>query len=177
MGDPNYASWGNPYTDYGYGVMAPALAETTNKYLKSIGVRDQYQIDVHTDNNKNMCWYKLDTGSINTSDGLDLEGIKHELELGHSLVIWWITRGNDPSSYTNFTINRGERYTHDGTGTYTLTWVAHQHGSVITGYDETTNQFIIADVGWGFTVRHSFSHFMKIYTLQNRQSLVIYKKL
>lgn len=177
VGDPNYASWGNPYTDYGYGVMAPALAETTNKYLKSIGVRDQYQIDVHTDNNKNMCWYKLDTGSINTSDGLDLEGIKHELELGHSLVIWWITRGNDPSSYTNFTINRGERYTHDGTGTYTLTWVAHQHGSVITGYDETTNQFIIADVGWGFTVRHSFSHFMKIYTLQNRQSLVIYKKL
>ena len=177
VGDPNYASWGNPYTESGYGVMAPALAETTNRFLTALGVRDQYQIDVHTDNNKNMSWHKLNTGAINTSDGLDINGIKRELEKGHSLVIWWITRGDDPTSITSFTINRGERYTHDGTGTYTLKWVAHQHGSVITGYDETTGQFKIADVGYGYTVYHPFEHFMKIYTLQNRQSLVIYKKL
>ena len=176
VGDPNYASWGSPYDDNAYGVMAPALAETANRYLKSIGVRDQYQIDVHTDNNANMSWHKLDTGSINHTAGLDLEGIKRELEKGHAVQIWWITRGADPSSYTTFTIQRGQRYSHDGTGTYSFTWVGTQHGSVISGYDEATGEFIIADVGWGFTVRHSITHFMKIYGAQGRQSIVIYKK-
>ena len=176
VGDPNYASWGSPYDDNAYGVMAPALAETANRYLKAVGVRDQYQIDVHTDNNANMSWYKLDTGSINHTAGLDLEGLKKELEKGHAVQIWWITRGEDPSSYATFTIQRGQRYSHDGTGTYSFTWVGTQHGSVISGYDETTGEFIIADVGWGFTVRHSMSHFMKIYGAQGRQSIVIYKK-
>ena len=176
VGDPNYASWGSPYDDNAYGVMAPALAETANRYLKSVGVRDQYQIDVHTDNDANMSWHKLDTGSINHSAGLDLEGLKKELEKGHAVQIWWITRGADPSSYTTFTIQRGQRYSHDGTGTYSFTWVGTQHGSVISGYDETTGEFIIADVGWGFTVRHSMTHFMKIYGAQGRQSIVIYKK-
>ena len=176
VGDPNYASWGSPYDDNAYGVMAPALAETANRYLKSVGVRDQYQIDVHTDNDANMSWYKLDTGSINHSAGLDLEGLKKELEKGHAVQIWWITRGEDPSSYATFTIQRGQRYSHDGTGTYSFTWVGTQHGSVISGYDETTGEFIIADVGWGFTVRHSMTHFMKIYGAQGRQSIVIYKK-
>ncbi len=176
VGDPNYASWGSPYDENAYGVMAPALAETANRFLKSIGVRNQYQIDVHTDNDANMSWHKLDTGDINHSKGLDLEGIKKELEKGHAVQIWWITRGADPDSYTTFTINRGERYSHDGVGTYNFTWVGTQHGSVISGYDEATGQFIIADVGWGYTVRHSISHFMKIYTIQGRQSIVIYKK-
>ena len=176
VGDPNYASWGSPYDDNAYGVMAPALAETANRYLKSVGVRDQYQIDVHTDNDANMSWYKLDTGSINHSAGLDLEGLKKEREKGHAVQIWWITRGEDPSSYATFTIQRGQRYSHDGTGTYSFTWVGTQHGSVISGYDETTGEFIIADVGWGFTVRHSITHFMKIYGAQGRQSIVIYKK-
>lgn len=176
VGDPNYASWGSPYDDNAYGVMAPALAETANRYLKSIGVRDQYQIDVHTDNNANMSWHKLDTGSINHTAGLDLEGLKKELEKGHAVQIWWITRGADPSSYATFNIQRGQRYSHDGTGTYAFTWVGTQHGSVISGYDEATGEFIIADVGWGFTVRHSITHFMKIYGAQGRQSIVIYKK-
>lgn len=176
VGDPNYASWGSPYDETAYGVMAPALAETANRFLKSIGVRDQYQIDVHTDNDANMSWHKLDTGPINHTSGLDLAGLKSELEKGHAVQIWWTTRGADPDSYAHFTINRGERYTHDGTGTYDFTWVGTQHGSVISGYDETTGEFIIADVGWGFTVRHSFTHFMKLYTAQSRQSIVIYKK-
>ena len=176
VGDPNYASWGSPYDKNAYGVMAPALAATANRFLKSIGVRDKYQIDVHTDNDKNMSWHKLDTGDINHTSGLDLEGIKAELEKGHAVQIWWITRGADPDSYTTFTIERGGKYSHDGTGTYQFTWVGTQHGSVISGYDEATGQFIIADVGWGYTVRHSISHFMKIYTIQGRQSIVIYKK-
>ncbi len=175
-GDPNYASWGSPYDENAYGVMAPALAEAANRFLKSIGVRDQYQMDVHTDNDANMTWSKLDTGAITHTSGLTLDQIKSELDKGHALCIWWFTRGNDPTSYTNFTINRGERYTHDGTGTYTFTWISTQHGSVISGYDETTNEFIIADVGWGYTVRHSIDHFMKIYTIKGRQSIAIYKK-
>ena len=176
VGDPNYASWGSPYDSNAYGVMAPALAATANRFLKSIGVRDKYQIDVHTDNDKNMSWHKLDTGEINHTMGLDLAGIKAELEKGHAVQIWWITRGADPDSYVTFNIERGTKYSHDGTGTYKFTWVGTQHGSVISGYDEATGQFIIADVGWGYTVRHSITHFMKIYTIQGRQSIVIYKK-
>lgn len=176
VGDPHYASWGSPYDSNAYGVMSPALAATANKFLKSIGVRDQYQIDVHLDNDKNMSWHKLDTGEINHTEGLDLDGIKKELEKGHAVQIWWITRGADPDSYVTFNIQRGGPYSHDGTGTYKFTWVGTQHGSVISGYDEATGEFIIADVGWGFTVRHSISHFMKIYTIQGRQSIVIYKK-
>ena len=176
VGDPNYASWGSPYDSNAYGIMAPGLAETANRFLKANGVRDQYQIDVHTDNDPYMSWYKLDTGDIKHTKGLDLAGIKKELEKGHALCIWWITRGADPSSYTTFNIQRGQRYSHDGTGTYQFTWIGTQHGSVISGYDETTNQFIIADVGWGYTVYHSIDHFMKIYTTKGRQSIVIYKK-
>ena len=176
VGDPNYASWGSPYDENAYGVMAPALAATANRFLKDMGVRDQYQIDVHTDNNANMSWYKLDTGTINHTAGLDLEGLKKELEKGHAVQIWWITRGADPSSYATFNIQRGQKYSHDGTGTYAFTWVGTQHGSVISGYDEVTGEFIIADVGWGYTVRHSMTHFMKIYGAQGRQSIVIYKK-
>lgn len=176
VGDPHYASWGSPYDSNAYGVMSPALAETANRFLKSIGVRDQYQIDVHLDNDPNMSWHKLDTGTITHTTGLDLAGLKSELEKGHAVQIWWITRGADPDSYVTFNIQRGQRYSHDGTGTYKFTWVGTQHGSVLSGYDETTGNFIIADVGWGYTVYHSMSHFMKIYTAQGRQSIVIYKK-
>lgn len=176
VGDPHYASWGSPYDDNAYGVMSPALAETANRFLKSIGVRDQYQIDVHLDNDPNMSWHKLDTGPINHTTGLDLAGIKAELEKGHAVQIWWITRGADPDSYTTFNIQRGQRYSHDGVGTYKFTWVGTQHGSVISGYDEATGNFIIADVGWGYTVYHPIDHFMKIYGAQGRQSIVIYKK-
>ena len=192
--DPNYAFWGSPYhgsepDGYGYGVYAPAIAQSANVYLRNKKAVNGYDISLNTDyytgNNHNGVKFdpsKLDLGNTKLAGGLSKEGLIAELEKGHNLIVWFDS-GYGPYITTRQVLRKGTKYTNSGSGTYVFEWYGHQHTAVLTGYDDSTGQFIISNV-WnnnrysytGVTTRMSYSSFMNGYTKMGRQSIVISRK-
>lgn len=192
--DPNYAFLGSPYhyrepDGNGYGVYAPVIAQSAYKYLRDQNQQDNYQIELHTDyytgNNPNGIKFdpsKLTLGNTNITGGLDLNGIKAELEKGHNVIVWYNVASYPYVSKTQV-LKKGTAYTNSGTGTYKFDWYAHQHTAVITGYDNANKRFIISNV-WnnnsssytGTTTYINYNTFMNGYTKLGRQSVVVYKK-
>lgn len=175
-GDPNYAFWGSPYIYTGNdGIYAPAIAQAANRFLKNKGVRNDYQIDIHTDFNSKVNWNNLDTGNAKHSAGLDLAGLKRELNKGHTLVVWFTTYNAAPRSGGWYSVPAGTKYSNAGTGTYSFNWIAPQHCAVITGFDDVTQKIRIADVINGNTVFYPYSTFMRGYNALGRQTVVVDK--
>lgn len=192
--DPNYAFWGSPYhyrepDGNGYGVYAPVIAQSAYKYLRDQKQQDNYQIELHTDyytgNNPNGVKFdpsKLTLGNTNITGGLDLNGIKAELEKGHNVIVWYNVASYPYVSKTQ-ALKKGKKYTNPGNGTYKFDWYAHQHTAVITGYDNAKSRFIISNV-WnsnssnytGTTTYINYNTFMSGYNKLGRQSVVVYKK-
>ena len=190
--DPNYAFWGSPYhmeATGGYGVYAPVIAQSANQYLRYIGERDKYDISLYTDyytgNNKNGTKFdpsKLDLGDTKISGGLDIDGLKAELEKGHNIIMWYSEVA--PYVQNSMTLTKGEKYTNPGSGTYTFTWYGRQHTAVLTGYDNAAGCFIVANVedynnpgNWyGPTDYEPYESFMNGYNALGRQAVVISKK-
>ena len=176
-GDPNYAFFGSPYVYTGNdGIYAPAIAQAANWYLSDKKVRNNYQIDIHTDFNSTVNWKNLSVGSVNRTSGLDLAGIKRELNKGHSLIVWFTTYNANPRTGGYYTIKAGGKYSNAGSGSYNFRWVAPQHCAVITGFDDLTQRITIADVINGSTVSYPYSTFMNGYNALGRQTVVIDKK-
>ncbi|MBR1423915.1 MAG: C39 family peptidase [Ruminococcus sp.] len=175
-GDPNYAFWGSPYIYTGNdGIYAPAIGQAANWYLKNKGVRNDYQIDIHTDFNSTVNWNNLDIGNAKHSAGLDLAGLKRELNKGHTLVVWFTTYNAAPRSGGWYTITRGGKFSNAGSGKYSFNWVAPQHCAVITGFDDVTQKIRIADVINGNTVFYPYTTFMRGYNALGRQTVVVDK--
>ena len=190
--DPNYAFWGSPYhmeSTGGYGVYAPVIAQSANQYLRYIGQRDNYEISLNTDyytgNNKNGTTFdpsKLDLGDTKISGGLDLNGLKAELEKGHNIIMWYSEV--EPYAQNSMTLTKGDTYTNPGSGTYTFTWYGRQHTAVLTGYDDSTGCFIVANVedynnpgnNFGPTNYVNYDFFMNGYNALGRQTVIISKK-
>ena len=176
-GDPNYAFFGSPYVYTGNdGIYAPAIAQAANWFLSDKKVRNNYQIDIHTDFNSTVNWRNLSVGSVNRTSGLDLAGIKRELNKGHALIVWFTTYNASPRTGGYYTIKAGGKYSNAGSGSYTFRWVAPQHCAVITGFDDLTQRITIADVINGSTVTYPYSTFMNGYNALGRQTVVIDKK-
>ncbi|MBR1751002.1 MAG: C39 family peptidase [Ruminococcus sp.] len=192
--DPNYCFWGSPYHSSepdgnGYGVYAPVIAQIAYKYLKAKGKLDDYNIELHTDyytgNNPNKLKFDptmLKLGDTKITEGLSKRGIMDELEKGHNVIVWYNVASSPYVSSTQ-TLKKGGKYTKPGKGSYTFKWYAHQHTAVITGYDDATDQFIIANVwnnnsssGTGVYTYIKYDHFMSGYTTLGRQSVVVYRK-
>lgn len=190
--DPNYAFWGSPYhmeSTGGYGVYAPVIAQSANQYLRYIGVRDQYEISLNTDyytgNNKNGTTFdpsKLDLGDTKISGGLDIDGLKAELEKGHNIIMWYSEV--EPYAQNSMTLTKGDTYTNPGSGTYNFTWYGRQHTAVLTGYDNAAGCFIVANVedynnpgnNFGPTNYVNYDFFMNGYNALGRQTVIISKK-
>ncbi|EGC03432.1 dockerin type I domain-containing protein [Ruminococcus albus] len=189
--DPNYCFWGSPYHmegSVGYGVYAPVIAQSAHQYLKYIGQRDDFSIRLNTDyytgNNVNKLKFdpsKLDLGDTKISGGLDLNGLKAELDRGANPIVWY----SEVNTYPVCTqvVNAGGKLTNPGTGTYNFTWYGRQHTAVLMGYDDSTGKFIIGNVEnfdsssyFGVTDYVDYDFFMSTYTTLGRQSVVLYKK-
>ena len=189
--DPNYCFWGSPYHmegSVGYGCYAPLIAQSANQYLKALGVRDNYNIALNTDyytgNNVNKLKFdptKLDLGDTKVSGGLDLNGLKKELDKGNNPIIWYSEI--EPYAVCTQTLTAGQKYTNPGSGTYNFTWYGRQHTVVLMGYDDTNKCFIIGNVEnfdrtsfYGKTQTISYDEFMNSYNTLGRQTVVISKK-
>lgn len=182
-GDPNYAFWGSPYASSGYGVYAPAIAQAANWYLKDIGKRDKFNIEMHTnfitENNPTGCTLNLDNlslGNIEITEGYKLSQIKKELNKGHSLIVWWTLNAESPYPTETHILRKGTKYTAAGSGTYSFTWIGHQHCAVISGYDDVNGTIQIADVHYGRIRKYSYARFLKGYKAYSRQTVVVYPK-
>ena len=189
--DPNYCFWGSPYHmegSVGYGCYAPLIAQSANQYLRYIGVRDNYNIALNTDyytgDNVNKLKFdpsKLDLGDTAVSGGLDLNGLKAELDKGNNPIIWYSEI--EPYAVCTQVITAGQKLTNPGTGTYNFTWYGRQHTVVLTGYDDAAGCFIIGNVEnfntgsyYGVTQTISYDTFMKSYTTLGRQTVIVSKK-
>ncbi|SFD03849.1 dockerin type I domain-containing protein [Ruminococcus albus] len=189
--DPNYCFWGSPYHmegSVGYGCYAPLIAQSANQYLKAIGVRGNYNISLNTDyytgNNVNNLKFdptKLDLGDTKVSGGLDLNGLKKELDKGNNPIIWYSEV--DPYAVCTQTLTAGQEYTNPGSGTYKFTWFGRQHTVVLMGYDDANKCFIIGNVEnfdrtsfYGLTQTISYDKFMDSYNTLGRQTVIISKK-
>ena len=189
--DPNYCFWGSPYHmegSVGYGCYAPLIAQSANQYLKAIGVRGNYNIALNTDyytgNNVNNLKFdptKLDLGDTKVSGGLDLSGLKKELDKGNNPIIWYSEV--DPYAVCTQTLTAGQQYTNPGSGTYKFTWYGRQHTVVLMGYDDANKCFIIGNVEnfdrtsyYGLTQTISYDKFMDSYNTLGRQTVIISKK-
>ena len=189
--DPNYCFWGSPYHmegSVGYGCYAPLIAQSANQYLKALGVRDNYNIALNTDyytgNNVNKLKFEptnLDLGDTKVSGGLDLNGLKKELDKGNNPIIWYSEI--EPYAVCTQTLTAGQKYTNPGSGTYNFTWYGRQHTVVLMGYDDTNKCFIIGNVEnfdrtsfYGKTQTISYDEFMNSYNTLGRQTVVISKK-
>ncbi|WP_296793155.1 dockerin type I domain-containing protein [Ruminococcus sp.] len=189
--DPNYCFWGSPYHmegSVGYGCYAPLVAQSAHQYLKYIGVRNNYNIALYTDyytgNNVNNLKFdpsKLDLGNTTVSGGLDLDGLKAEIDKGKNPIVWYSEI--EPYAVCTQTLTAGQTYTNPGSGTYNFTWYGRQHTVVLTGYDDANNCFIIGNVEnfntssyYGVSQTISYDFFMSSYTTLGRQSVVITKK-
>ncbi|WP_295128333.1 dockerin type I domain-containing protein [Ruminococcus sp.] len=189
--DPNYCFWGSPYRmegSVGYGCYAPVVAQSANQYMKYIGVRDNYTINLYTDyytgENVNKTKFdpsKLDLGNTQISGGLDLDGLKAELDKGLNPIIWYSEI--EPYAVCTQTLKEGGQYTNPGSGTYNFVWYGRQHTTVLVGYDDTTDQFILANVenfdgsNNGVVERVSYDFFMKTYNALGRQAVVLSKNV
>jgi hypothetical protein len=189
--DPNYCFWGSPYHmegSVGYGCYAPLVAQSANQFLKNKGVRGNYNIALNTDyytgNNVNNLKFdpsNLDLGDTTISGGLDLDGLKNELDKGNNPIIWYSEI--EPYAVCTQTLTAGQTYTNPGSGTYKFTWYGRQHTVVLTGYDDANNCFIIGNVenfnrtsDFGVTNTVSYDFFMSSYTTLGRQTVVLSKK-
>ena len=189
--DPNYCFWGSPYHmegSVGYGCYAPLIAQSANQYLKYIGEKDKYNITLNTDyttgNNVNKLKFdpsKLDLGNTSVNGGLDIDGLKAELDKGNNPIVWY----SEVSTYPvcTQTITAGQKYSNPGSGTYNFTWYGRQHTAVLTGYDDAKGCFILGNVEnfdtssyYGKVTTESYDFFMQTYTTLGRQSIVITKK-
>ena len=182
-GDPNYAFWGSPYASSGYGVYAPAIAQAAHWYLKDKGIRNKYNIELHTNfltaNNPTGCPLNLDNLSLGNTvitKGYSLSQIKKELNKGHSLIVWWTLDAGTPYNTGTYTLEKGGKYTAAGEGEYDFTWIGHQHCAVISGYDDVRKEIRIADVHHGQIRTFSYARFFKGYKAYSRQTVVIYPK-
>ena len=172
----------------GYGCYAPLIAQSANQYLRYIGVRDNYNIALNTDyytgDNVNKLKFdpsKLDLGDTAVSGGLDLNGLKAELDKGNNPIIWYSEI--EPYAVCTQVITAGQKLTNPGTGTYNFTWYGRQHTVVLTGYDDAAGCFIIGNVEnfntgsyYGVTQTISYDTFMKSYTTLGRQTVIVSKK-
>ena len=189
--DPNYCFWGSPYHmegSVGYGCYAPLIAQSANQYLKNAGVRNNYNIALYTDyttgDNKNSLKFdpkKLDLGDAAVAGGLDINGLKNELDKGNNPIIWYSEI--EPYAVCTQTLTAGGQYTNPGTGTYNFTWYGRQHTVVLRGYDDATGQFILANVenfnassDVGVVSYEGYDFFMRSYGTLGRQTVVITKK-
>ncbi|WP_295151587.1 dockerin type I domain-containing protein [uncultured Ruminococcus sp.] len=190
--DPNYVFWGSPYhmesDGKGYGVYAPVVAESAHWYLKYIGVRGDYNIALNTDystgenvNNLKIDAGKLDVGDAVISGGLDINGLKAELDRGRTPIVWYSDTAT--SAECTQTVTAGQKYSNPGTGTYNFTWYGRETTAVLTGYDDALQCFYLGCVNnldktsqYGYTTSVSYDDFMKTYTTLGRQSVVITKK-
>ena len=189
--DPNYCFWGSPYRmegSVGYGCYAPLVAQSAHQYLNYIGVRNSYNIALNTDyytgNNVNKLKFdpgKLDLGNTAVSGGLDINGLKAEIDKGNNPIVWYSEV--EPYAVCTQTITAGQKYSNPGSGTYNFTWYGRQHTAVLTGYDDANNCFILGNVEnfdsssyYGKVQTMSYDFFMDTYTKLGRQSLIITKK-
>ena len=189
--DPNYCFWGSPYRmegSVGYGCYAPLVAQSAHQYLNYIGVRNSYNIALNTDyytgNNVNKLKFdpgKLDLGNTAVSGGLDIDGLKAEIDKGNNPIVWYSEV--EPYAVCTQTITAGQKYSNPGSGTYNFTWYGRQHTAVLTGYDDANNCFILGNVEnfdsssyYGKVQTMSYDFFMDTYTKLGRQSLIITKK-
>ncbi len=189
--DPNYCFWGSPYRmegSVGYGCYAPLVAQSAHQYLNYIGVRNSYNIALNTDyytgNNVNKLKFdpgKLDLGNTAVSGGLDIDGLKAEIDKGNNPIVWYSEV--EPYAVCTQTITAGQKYSNPGSGTYNFTWYGRQHTAVLTGYDDANNCFILGNVEnfdsssyYGKVQTMSYDFFMDTYNKLGRQSLIITKK-
>ena len=189
--DPNYCFWGSPYHmegSVGYGCYAPLIAQSAHQYLRDTGVRGSYNIDLYTDyttgENVNKLKFdptKLDLGDTKVAGGLDINGLKNELDKGNNPIIWYSEI--EPYAVCTQTLTAGTDKTNPGTGTYNFTWYGRQHTVVLRGYDDATGQFILANVenlnstsDTGVISYVGYDFFMKTYTTLGRQTVVVTKK-
>lgn len=147
--DPNSAFIGNPYSSNGFGVYAPAMAKSMNKYLAT------------------------KSHSAVAVEGKSLEYLCGKYIAQGKPVMVWATINMVPSYKSmSWTVNYTDENSKYKKGD-TYTWIANEHCLVLTGYD--SNNYYFNDPWTNAYVSYSKSTVNTRYAELGKQAVVLEK--